>query len=281
MLATPPLPVLIAACALAAFTAGPATAVAEVPPPAGTVKGCVVLDGHAAYRGVASLWPADEGKAPDPRRAIRPPLISGPLGEDGCFALQAPPGDYFVGAILRLTEGAWQGPPRPGDRVFLSPDPDGGNTVATVRAGEATDLGRRAASWVYAGFAATTAPYAVSGRLSAPDGAPRPGLLVFAFTDSAMSDEPLAVAEPSDADGRYLLRLPEPAVVYLRAREHYGRRNPWEGGYMGVCGDGEPAALAVDAANPGQSCDFTVIAIPAGEDRRGDVTENPQPRGKN
>lgn len=232
----------------------------------GMVRGCVGLAGHNDCRGVASLWKAEEASPPDPRRAIRPPLLSGPLDTDGCFSLQAEPGAYYVGAIVRRTAGGWQGPPRPGDMVFLSPDASGGAFKVILHAGETVDIGRHAAGWQYAGFSSTATPYRITGTLTGTDGQPLAGLLVFAFADRNMSQEPVAVSEPSGADGRYLLRLPEPASVYLRAREHYGRRSPLEGGYMGIYGGVEPTPVAV--ANGGkQDCDLTIVLIPPLESR--------------
>ena len=242
---------------------GQSWAAAEETTATGKVRGCLELANQATYRGVASLWPARPGKGPDPRIAIRPPAVSIPLDADGCFTLQARPGDYFVGAVVRLTEGGWQGPPRPGDLVFLSPDAAGKNTTVTVRPGETTDIGRHASAWPYAGFSATTSALSISGRLTDPDGKPLAGLLVFAFTDREMSGEPLAVSEPSGADGRYLLRLPEPATVFLRAREHYGRRSPLEGGYMGVYGDASPQPVIISANSDAPPRDIEVFLIPA------------------
>ena len=246
----------------------------EAAPERGTVSGCVERANHATYRGVAALWPALPGKAPDPRRAIRPPAVSTSLNNDGCFVLQAKPGDYFVGAVVRLTEGGWQGPPRPGDMVFLSPDAAGKNEVVTVRPGETTDVGRHTLGWPYAGFSPANAQLSISGRLTDKDGKPLSGLLVFAFTDSTMSKEPLAVSEPSDSSGRYLLRLPEPAIVYLRVRENYGRRNPLDGGYMGVYGGASPQPVSVGAAGDNQTRDLEVFLIPS---RRNSPESAPTP----
>lgn len=252
----------------------------EVSATAGTLNGCVSIADQPSYRGVVSLWPAGPGKAPDPRRAVRPPMLSRPLPADGCFSLQAPPGDYFVGVIVRLTDGGWQGPPHPGDRVFLSPDAADKNFVVTIRSGETVDIGSHASGWEYAGFTATAPALTISGRLATLDGKPRPGLLVFAFADSDMSKEPVAISEPSDVNGRYLLRLPEPATVYLRAREHYGRRSPADGGYMGIYGDKAPIAVIVGADGDKQDRDLTIFLIPPLSERSKPMTES-SPRQKN
>lgn len=240
----------------------------EIPPDRGTVKGCIELAGQTTYRGVVSLWPAGDGKDPDPRRAIRPPLISRPLGDDGCFALQADPGQYFVGAVVRRSEGGWQGPPRLGDRVFLTPDAAGGQVKVSLQPGEIVNIGRHASGWTYAGFTAPPSALHITGTLTDADSKPMAGLLVFAFTDSAMSKEPLAASEPSDSNGHYLLRLPEPATVYLRVRECYGRKSPLEGGYMGVYGGTTPQPVVVGSDGDGQPRDVEVFLLPPQRDLR-------------
>lgn len=247
----------------------------------GAISGCIELAGQGTYRGVASLWPAIPGKEPDPRRAIRPPAVSRALGTDGCFTLQAQPGEYFVGAVVRMSDGGSQGPPRPGDMIFLSPDAADGHLKAAIHPGKTTDIGRHASGWRYTGFSPTAMSITISGTLTGTDGKPRAGLLVFAFTDSAMSSEPLAVSEPSDSNGRYLLRLPEPATVYLRAREHYGRRSPADGGYMGIYGEGKATPVSVDSHGDKQARDLRVILVPPLNRRQKAAASVSPPREKN
>lgn len=232
----------------------------------GVVSGCIELAGHRDYRGVASLWPAD-GSAPDPRRAIRPPLLSGPLSADGCFTLQADAGEYFLGGVLRLTSGGWQGPPRPGDMVFFSPDAAGGNLRVSVSSGMSTQIGRQAGGWTYAGFDNDSSAPIVTGRLTDSDGEPVAGLLVFAFLDSTMTREPVAISAPSGRDGDYVLRFSKPATVYLRVREHYGQRSPLDGGYMGVYGGASPLPVTVGEEEKGLPRNLQVFLIPALADR--------------
>lgn len=253
----------------------------ETTPTLGKLSGCVEVTNHPVYRGVASLWPADQGKAPDPRRAIRPPIVSTSLQADGCFSLQTAAGEYFVGAVVRLTDGGWQGPPRPGDMVFLSPDATDQNIVVTIRPGEIVDIGRHASGWRYSGFTVTESPLTISGQLTSSDGKPLAGLLVFAFADSEMSREPVAVSEPSDNNGRYLLRLAEPATVYLRAREHYGRRSPAEGGYMGIYGEGTAIPVAIGTGGDSQDRNLTVFLIPPLSARQKQKTDSPPRQKKN
>lgn len=245
----------------------------------GVVRGCIELAGHSDYRGVASLWPAETGSAPDPRRAIRPPLLSRPLLADGCFTLQADAGEYFLGAVLRLTSGGWQGPPRPGDMVFFSPDAAGGNLRVSLGPGMTVQIGRQAGGWTYAGFDNGTSTPTVTGRTTDFDGKPVAGLLVFAFLDSTMSREPVAVSAPSGRDGGYVLRFSEPATVYLRVREHYGQRSPVDGGYMGVYGGATPLAVTVGGEEKGLPRDLQVFLIPA-LDERSKRQQNPATSGE-
>ncbi len=256
-------------------SAGIGAATSHVPEQ-GTVRGCVTLAGHSTYRGVAALWPFAQGIGPDPRQAVRPPATSTSLDTEGCFTLRAAPGEYFVGAVVRRTDGGWQGPPRPGDMVFLSPDAEGKSKSVAINSGEVTDIGRHASGWEYAGFTPTASPLAISGRLTDPAGKPLPGLLVFAFTDSTMSKEPFAVSEPSDNNGRYLLRLPGPAIFYLRVREHYGRRSPASGGYMGVYGGETATPVTVDPRGADEARDLTVFLVPPLDMRQKKLTELPR-----
>lgn len=271
-------PIIFTAALLLVGGAGRAGQTVEA---TGTLVGCVEVAGLPVYRGVAALWPAAEGKSPDPRRAIRPPAASAPLQENGCFTLQAPAGEYFVGAVVRQTDGGWQGPPRPGDLVFLSPDAVGRSFTAAVATGATIDIGRHASGWTYAGFTSPDNTLMISGVLTDADGKPLPGLLVFAFADSAMSGEPLAVSQPSDSSGRYLLRMPEPATVYLRAREHYGQRSPAEGGYLGVYGGDTPQPVTVAPDAVMQDCHLTVLRIPPLSMRQQDKTALPSLPKKN
>ncbi|TLM61385.1 MAG: hypothetical protein FDZ69_13530 [Deltaproteobacteria bacterium] len=151
--------------------------------------------------------------------------------------------------------------------MFLSPDAAGDNISVTLQAGQRIDIGRHDSGWTYAGFTDQDVAPTISGRLTGPDGLPREGLLVFAFTDREMTSEPLAVSEPSDAAGRYLLRLPEPATVYLRAREHYGRREPSAGGSMGIYGEDGPTAVTVPAGGDRQERNLSILLIPPSNER--------------
>ncbi|WP_305041947.1 carboxypeptidase-like regulatory domain-containing protein [Geoalkalibacter sp.] len=248
-------------------------------PEMGRVTGQLKHEGVDTYQGVASLWDVATGKVPDPRRYIVIPSATAVLEADGRFELRAPPGTYYLGAVLRQTPGPPVGPPRPGDLVFMSPDAAGGHLKIEVRAEETTDVGVRTGGWEYAGFSGET-ELAIEGRVRDLAGEPVAGLLVFAFADPGMSQQPVGVSERTDAQGRYLLRLGRAQTVYLRARESYGGGPLSGGGYVGVYGGAEPRVVEVPEKGRISGIDIEVLKLPpAGTDERRPMRPEQPPEG--
>lgn len=234
----------------------------------GRVIGRIQVEGVDTYRGVASLWDVASGKIPDPRRYIVIPSAMAALDADGSFELQAAPGIYYLGAIVRQTPGPPLGPPRPGDQVFLSPGGEGEYFKVQVRAGETLDVGTRSGGWRYDGFA-PEADLAIRGTVRDTAGEPVADLLVFAFADPSMSLQPVGVSDRTDAQGHYLLRLDRPQPVFLRVRESYGGGPLMGGGYVGVYGGAEPRAVALPEQGIVEDIDIEVIKLPpAGSEER-------------
>lgn len=228
----------------------------------GTVRGQVVVPGLAAYRGIAALWPAAGGRSPDPKRYVLIPVANSPLQEEGKFEISAAPGHYFLGAIVRIGEGPWQGPPRVGDRVFMSPDSQGNSKEVTIIADTILETGRHTDSWVFDSLNTEECHPRISGTLWDNEGNPVVNLLVFAFNDPELTNEPLAVSTPSDKNGRYTLCLDRASEVYLRAREHIGIRRPQDGGKMGVYGGDKPVPVQVSETQSPTAIDIQIIDIP-------------------
>ncbi|WP_432823617.1 carboxypeptidase-like regulatory domain-containing protein [Trichloromonas sp.] len=244
----------------------------------GTIRGTVGGHGQTACRGVVSLWDGSDGRSPDPRRYLIIPFSAVNLAPSCAFELQAPAGSYYVGALLRKTPGPELGPPRPGDLVFMTPDPHGGVVRVELAAGQTIDIGNHAEGWRYEGMQAD-APQGVSGTVRDMEGKPVAGVLVFAFADAEMTRSPLAVSARTDEEGRYLLRIDRPGQVYLRVKDDYGGGAPVDGGYVGVFGGAVPAVIEVSAAEMTAGRDIQVFKVPAGRIRsRGDAV--PMPRGE-
>lgn len=234
----------------------------EATTPLGTVRGQLQVSGTERYSGVVSLWDAEQIPMPDPRKYVLIPSMAGALEPDGRFLLRAPPGRYYLGAILRQTPGPPLGPPRPGDRVLMTPDSEGEALVVEVAAEATVEVGLQGGGWIYQGFS-EEAVTGISGELVDAAGLPQQGLLVFAFLDPEMSGQPLAVSARTGADGRYLLRLPGGGEVYLRVRDNYGGGAPVNGGIMGVYGNGAPRPVAVVAGKVLTGINISTLVIPA------------------
>lgn len=235
-------------------------------PPQGTVVGQVAFDTHKPLRGVAALWDVASGKVPDPRKYILIPAAVVPLSAEGRFELKATPGEYYLGAIVRTTSGPVVGPPRPGDRVMMSPDAQGGALKVHIKAGQTLDVGLHRDGWVYEGFASES-ELALTGVVRDVNGKPVQGVLVFAFADAAMSTQPVAVSDRSGEDGVYFLRLNSSRPVFLRARESYGGGPLAGGGYVGVYGGHEPQAVKPPEKGRVSGLDIEVLSLPSAGNR--------------
>jgi len=244
-------------------------------PAMGRVTGSLVLPAGRECRGVASLWPGDEGRVPDPRRYLIIPFSAVPLSASCTFELAAPPGDYYLGALVRATPGPEIGPPRAGDLVFMTPDPDGKSLRLELVAGKRIDVGRQDRFWAYAGMEELRPP-AVTGRVRDIEGRPVAGVLVFAFADPELTRKPLAVSARTGVDGRYALSLDQPGGIYLRVKDDYRGGAPLDGGHVGVYGGAVPIRVAVGMKALVGDLDIEVLRVPAGRTGKRDPA-SPRP----
>ncbi len=245
-------------------------------PAMGRVTGSLVLPVGLECRGVASLWPGNEGRVPDPRRYLIIPFSAVPLSASCAFELTAPPGDYYLGALVRGTPGPEIGPPREGDLVFMTPDPEGKSLKVELVAGERIDVGRQDRFWSYAGMDDLRPP-GVTGSVRDAEGRPVAGVLVFAFADPELTRQPLAVSARTGADGRYALRLDHPGGIYLRVKDDYRGGAPLDGGHVGVYGGAVPALVDVGADALVSGLDIQVFQVPAGRTR---IRDKARPQGE-
>lgn len=199
-------------------------ALEEVPAPpaagprkteAGGVEGVVWAGGEPlAGAHVAAYLSAEEG--------FRGPgfAASAPTDEGGAFALDLPPGRYFLVAKKRAG-GGLVGPMRKGDYFGYFP----GNPV-TVRAGDtvaaaipATRLKMRNVPLYSGEYRAASF---IQGRILGKDGKPRKGVYAALYENPELLDRPLFLSELSGDDGAYKLAVPVPGRYYLGARTGYG-----------------------------------------------------------
>ncbi len=227
----------------------------------GRVTGSIDCREIPGCRGIAVLWQKDAGVVPDPRSFTVPPGVVSPLQSDGAFVLEAPPGDYYVGAFLRKSPGPLMGPPRIGDLIYLTPNPAGEAQEATVVAGKTTDTGNHREAWSFNGMT-DPAETGVSGQILDMQSQPVAGLLVFAFADADLSSSPQGVSTRTDADGQFVLPLAKPGVVYLRVRKSYRGGQPMPGDFVGVFGGAVPKTLSVTEGRMINDVRIQVLQIP-------------------
>lgn len=128
------------------FLCSPMSAAWGESPAEGTVSGKVFREGREAYRGLALLW-----RDCAAGNNLGKPDFAAALAEDGDFSVQAPPGDYCLGVLVRGTEGKLSGPPRRGDLIFLTPGGEGEVYRITLEAGSLLDVGSHGESRLYSG----------------------------------------------------------------------------------------------------------------------------------
>jgi hypothetical protein len=146
-------------------------------------------------------------------------LMSAPTGADGRFYLDLDDGTYYL--IARKRQGSRSvGPLKPGDLIGYAPA-----NPLRVRSGSAAfvpipllEVPDKISSLQSSLFGATR----ISGRILDPAGAPVAGVRVLIYDQSQMLDRPLYVSQPTTADGRYVVSLPQGGLYYLAARNTLG-----------------------------------------------------------
>lgn len=253
----------------------------------GRVVGRVQLsEKPEAIRGGVFLFDANSGPAPDPNRYLRVPELVEMLKPDGSFNIVAPSGVYYLGAIVRRTSGPELGPPRNGDLIIVSRDPDQKAVKYTVEAGKALDAGMLSQAYEYRPASAapgdpTALATGISGRVLDADKKPVAGAVVLAYPNIDMSGIPAYVSEKTLPDGSYLLRTGGAGTFYLRVRSDYGGGPLVEGGVIGVYGGEKPKPVKVHEHGMIVSTDIAVKKLPpAGPERKGMLDNDGRQGGK-
>jgi len=168
--------------------------------------------------------------------------ISLPTGENGGYAIDLPPGTYYVVARKRVS-GDPTGPLSPGD--FYS---EHQRVVAKVEKDHTTRVDlevvpMKAPMFFKKMVVEKETSTAFTGRLLDANGAPIMGGFAMAYHDADMKRLPDYASTLSDRDGRYTLYLPEGGTYYLAARVHAWDM-PRPGEPYGIYGD-PPQAMTI------------------------------------
>lgn len=241
----------------------------------GTVTGRVQLsEKQESISGGVYLFDTNSGPAPDPLRYLRVPELIDMLRPDGSFSIAAPPGVYYLGLIVRRTNGPELGPPRTGDMVIVSRDMEQKAVKYAVAVGKTLDAGTLSQAHEY-----RPAPPAfddpmdlatgIAGKVLDTDKKPVGVVVVLAYPNIEMTGIPVYVSEKSMPDGSYLLRTGGAGTFYLRVRAEYGGGPMVEGELIGVYGGETPTPVKVKEHMVTRNTDITVKKLPpVGPERR-------------
>lgn len=194
-------------------------------------------DGRPVSYGVIYLFDDLAGPPPVMEKYWRVPNEIFEVDADGRFDFELPAGTYYL-AYIKHADPYDVGPPKTGETILISRDPQGQPIPYAVRAGELRDIGKLCEAVPYdPSIALTTGKEitAIEGRILGEDGKPIPGVPVFAFLTPAAIGRPLFTSERSDRDGVFLLRVDKGGRYYLKIRGNYGGGRPGEDSVM----DGE------------------------------------------
>lgn len=185
-------------------------------------------------------------------------LLRLPVGPDGSFSIEMPPGEYILVARRRASLDS-VGPLVAGDRRSR-PVP------VRIREGVMLPLGLVLETKKDAAVRTFTPPKewttALKGTVKAADGKPVEGARVHVFTTIQMSERPVHMSERTGPDGKYVVALPEGGTYFLAARDRSGGP-PRAGDLYGRYGEGpvSPAAVKVESGGKKEGLDIVVYKV--------------------
>jgi len=189
------------------------------------------------------LYDPASGPPPDPYRYWRIPDTVMLLPPEGAITVPIPSGTYWF-SIAHKKPGTPLGPPSTEEVFYLHADEEGKARPVTIQGGKRLSLGRRTpVVWTPSRVEREKGITAVEGVVVDPGGKPLPGLFVFGSTHDSPAGKPLYIADPTDAAGRFLLRVAEGGEYYLRARGVVGGGTPADGEYLSTLGEFAPVRV--------------------------------------
>jgi len=240
--------VLMALCVAFAARAADPPAVGTNTLKTGTLSGQILTTGGTPLAGgMVHFFNDAAGPPPSQDKYWRVPDFMQALDSDGRFTVVLPEGNYYLGAIKRVS-GKTVGPPREGDYFYISADGKGLPKAYSIKGTAQVDLGRMAKAFP---FKSSTVNYgngitAIGGTVLDMEGKPVENAFVFAFVSAAAVGRPLFASDPTGRDGKFILRVSDGGTYFLRARSVYGGGPPVAGEIIGEYGEKEPVAVTVN-----------------------------------
>jgi hypothetical protein len=221
----------IAVGCVIAFMAAATIAMADAPKLGALSGQFMISPGMPMSEGLAYFYNLATGPAPSRDRYWRVPDNVKGLDKEGRFTIELAAGDYCVGAVKR--HGSPQiGPPQKGDVFLLDLDDKGKPKIISVSSGKNIDMGVVSGASLSTNSSVSEGLTAVEGVVRDSEGKPVEGALVLAFISPTIIGKPLFVSERSGKDGRFLLRVHEGGIYYLKLRNTYGGGPPRAGAIL-------------------------------------------------
>ena len=187
--------------------------------------------------GVVSFFDIKNGLPMDQGVVRRIPEQVVRVQGEGMFSARLPAGSYYIGALQRDT-GKGPGPPRGGEKFFFALDGKGQLRTFSVNAGQIVDVG--GISGTIPKISITEGNYfTAEGKVLYEDGRPFAGALVTIKKNMA-APRPMFISGPTDADGKYSIKLPPGENYYFVALENLHGGRPLSGDHVGSYGVGSP-----------------------------------------
>lgn len=230
----------------------------------GTVTGRITVkdkEGVGLAWGQIMFYDILSGPPPVPEKYERTPDISRSLDADGTFKVEIPEGNYYIGAIKRMS-GDKLGPPQEGDYVYRSLDTSGKPKLHKVISGKELELGSAEEAFQISkeDIEKRRVSTALEGTIVSTDWLPVEGAVVVAFTEPTIGRKPLFVSNKSDKDGKYVLPLIE-GTYYLRVRNSFAAGPPEPGQIVGYYGEGTPKPVPIKDCDIIKGIDFQVVVF--------------------
>lgn len=181
-------------------------------------------------------------------------MMAGPTDDQGRFELALPDGTYYL--VARKRQGNMTvGPLRAGDFIGYYPhNPlrvrNNSAVLTVIPMLEVPDKVDKMGKNI-------NGQTSISGQITDMSGQPVAGVRVVLYKKSQMLDRPLLVSQPTGADGRYSLSMPEGGTYYLAARNTLGGA-PGPGDLYGTYDENPDHKLQIKSGAVLQGVDMSV-----------------------
>ncbi len=194
--------------------------------------------------GVILLFDQMQGPPPNPYKYWRIPDLILPTDKVGKFSIDVPEGTFYLMAAQKSADGEI-GPPKKSEFLYFHGDAQGNAKPIQIAAGSSIDLGKLTGGgmWSPDMVEREKGVTALEGTITDLDGNPVEKAIVFAYLTSEAVGKPAFISDPTDARGKYLLRVNAGGAYYLKVRSVIGGGAPESGEYTNVSKEFEPVMV--------------------------------------